>query len=74
MTSCDFLLECTLSELYALEDDARDRVTFARGKQETQKALSWQRCIFWAQFIVRDGALEYTARAFNRARKAFLSL
>lgn len=74
MTSCDFLLELPLSELYALEDDARDRVTFARGKQETQKALQWKTCVFWAQFIVRDGAFEHTARAFNSARRDFLSL
>ena len=73
MTSCDFLLELPLSELYALEDDARDRVTFARGPRETQKALRWQCCIFWAEILVRDGITEHVALAFNRARKVFLS-
>jgi len=73
MTSCDFLLELPLSDLHLLEEDAHDRVTFARGPRETQKALRWQRCIFWAQFIVRDGVTEHVALAFNRARKAFLS-
>jgi hypothetical protein len=73
MTNVDFLLELSVFDLQDLLDDAHDRLDSARGLRETTKAIDWKRCVQAARRIVRDGTTEKRARAFNSARKAFLS-
>lgn len=74
MTNVDFLLELPLSDLDALADDAAERVARARLHNDKIKALRWQRCIFWAEIVIRDGVSEQLALNWNRCRKDFLAL
>jgi len=73
MTNCDFLLELSVFDLQDLLDDAYDRIDSAQGLQEATKAINWKRCVQAARRIVRDGTTEKRARAFNSARRDFLS-
>lgn len=73
-TGVDLLLDLPLADLGALADDAAERVARARLHDDRNKALRWQRCIFWTELIARVGADEQLAMAWNRARKTFLSL
>ncbi len=73
MTNCDFLLELSAFDLRELAEDAAERVERARVPHEKSKALRWHTCIFWALILANDGVTEHVARAFNGARKSFLS-
>jgi len=73
MTNVDFLLELSLSDLRELAEDAAERVERARVPSEKSKALQWHTCIIWSMILAREGVTEHVARAFNGARKAFLS-
>jgi len=73
MTNCDFLLQLGPADLDALLFDAYERVDSARNLKETTKAIDWKRTVRAARNISTFGCTEARARAFNSARKDFLS-